>query len=59
MRILLMLTEGLIEEIVYSIILEKLYEGRPCKEIGRTLRKLLEPIERRGGLNVTSLEAIV
>jgi len=46
---LILLVEGLVEEIVYSSMLEKLYGGKQveCEDIPRPLRMLIEPFMRR------------
>jgi len=46
---LILLVEGLVEEIVYSSMLEKLYGGKQvtCEDIPRPLRELIEPVTRR------------
>jgi len=46
---LILLVEGLVEEIVYSSMLEKLYGGKrvECEDIPRPLRELIEPVMRR------------
>jgi len=46
---LILLVEGLLEEIVYSGMLEKLYAGKQveCESIQRPLREFIEPVMRR------------
>ena len=46
MKALILLVEGLVEEIVYSSILEKLYGGKQvtCENMPRPLRELITPI---------------
>jgi len=48
-KALILLVEGLVEEIVYSSMLEKLYGGKrvKCENIPRPLREFIEPVMRR------------
>jgi len=48
-KTLILLTEGLVEEIVYSSILEKLYGGRQveCEDAPTPLEALIDPLIRR------------
>jgi len=48
-KALILLVEGLVEEIVYSSVLEKLYGGKQvkCEDAPRSLRALMEPFMRR------------
>jgi len=45
LKTLILLVEGLVEEIVYSSVLEKLYGGKQaeCRDAPRPLRALIEP----------------
>ncbi len=48
-RIAVLLVEGLTEEILYSILLEKLYGGKRVgyEELPKPLRELVEPLKKR------------